>query len=343
LVEVPAVTVDHAFEHVQGLTVRAYGNSWPNWPDRWSYLHRLVDELHWDLTQGSVGGDLAMDTAAWVIGSASPTRWTPGAAHLVVVDAALNDALSYGTDGLPGYRNAMRAILGYLSCEGPIDSANVTYTGGWSTEASGDRHGGSCRLGGPTITAPAFNRPGKWVIGYAGIPAELGLGAQFGITAAGQQLGSLDCAAACRPSARTQLGSTAPRTRGANATVVTAPAAATFTLTRTNNGGGPWFDWYGKINEEGSAPLIVLPTPTYLPAEAYTGTAASDTVINAYADTLAAVAAEVGPNCLLIDTRPGWDRQTMIRPGDIHPTPRGHAHIASAVIDALAGLDWWPA
>lgn len=328
-------------DHVKGLTVRAYGNSYPNWPARWSYVHRLVDDLHWDLTQASVGGDLAMDTAAWVIGSSSATRWTPGAAHLIVVDAALNDALSYGLDGLNGYRNAMRAILGYLCCEGPMDSESLTYSAGWSIEASGDRHQGSARNGGPTVTAPGFGRAGRWVFGHAGIPRELGLGATFDIKADGVKVGVLNSNDACRASARTQLGSTAPRTRGANATVVNLAAGATsFTLARTNTGGGPWVDWYGKIDESGSAPLVVLPVPLYLPD--YSGTAGSDSVIDAYAAALAGVAAEVGPTCVVVDARPGWDRATMILPGDIHPTARGHAHIAAAVTAALAGVEWWP-
>lgn len=335
-------TVTGTLDRIRSLKVRSYGHSFLSWDSDRSYINRLASEFDWDLVNGAVGGDGSVDMAARVIGNGSQHRWTPGAAHLVLIDAATNDMFGSGLAGLEGYRNAIRAACVYPSTEGPMDSQHVTYPGGqWWTENGGDWHGGSAKLGGPRILLPGFGRSGKWAFGHGGIPGSLGEGARFDILADDIKVGELDCDQSC-------LQSPKGRTRGHTATIVDVDATTQFTLQRqpTSTGGGPWFDWYAKLNEV-NPPLILLPKPVYSPFAAYQGTQCTDAVVDAYGEALAQVAAEVGPHCVVVDTLAGWDRDLMMLPNDqMHPSPRGHAHIAAAIrqklIDHTAVTDWWP-
>lgn len=329
-----------ALDHVMGLDVTAYGHSFVAWEGRRSYVNRLAAELDWNLTNAAFGGDGSLDVAARVIGVDGPHQWKPGAAHLVLIDAATNDMFGSGLAGLPGYRNAMRAMLARISAEGIMDGDHVNYPGGqWWTEGGGDWHNGSAKLGGPTILLPGFGRAGKWAFGYAGIPASVSEGAKFDVLINGVKMGELDCHASCVPSPR-------GRTRGHSAALVDSSVPVQqITLERQSGstGGGPWFDAYWKINEV-SPPLIVLPKPVYSPATAYEGSLCTDDVVREYATALEEVAAEVGPNCLVVDTLAGWDSAVHMLPNDqMHPSPRGHAHIAAAIRSVLRSRsDWWP-
>jgi hypothetical protein len=179
------------------------------------------------------------------------------------------------------------------------------------------------------------------VFGHLGIQ---GQGARYSIAADGVPLGALDCQAAHIPSPRTMFGSTATRSRGHCATIVTSESPVTmWTLDRTRDAGGPWLDWYGKLNEA-TPPLVVLPAPVTSRPETYVGSACTDEVVAAYGDALREVAAEVGSHCQVVDTMTNWDPQVHMRRTDgQHPNAMGHAHIAAAIRDHLAGLLWWPA
>lgn len=333
-------TSSGSLDHVKGLDVVAYGHSFVAWEGRRSYVNRLIAELDWNLTNAAFGGDGSLDVAARVIGIDGPHQWKPRTAHLVLIDAATNDMFGSGMAGLTGYRNAMRAMLSRVSAEGVMDGDHVNYPGGqWWSEGGGDWHNGSAKLGGPTILLPGFNRTGKWAFGYAGIPASLSEGARFDVFVNGVKMAELNCHASCVPSPR-------GRTRGHSVTLVnTTVPVSQFTLRRQDNstGGGPWFDAYWKIDEV-SPPLIVLPKPVYSPFAAYAGTHCTDAVVDAYAEALTQVATEVGTHCVVVDTLAGWDRDLMMLPNDqMHPSPRGHAHIATAIREALrARSDWWP-
>lgn len=334
---------------LDGVTVAAYGHSYLAWPDKWSYLNRLAGAHNMVVRNAAVGGYGSMDTAARVIGSGSPFQWHRGDAHLAVVDTALNDIFGSGMDGLTGFTNAMRATLVFLSAEGPMDDRNMTYPSGgsWSNETDPDRFAGSSKLGGNDILLPTFGRSGKWGIGYAGIPRELGLGATFDVFASdanagvGSKLGAINCNDVCRTSPQ-------GRTRGANALVVNVPAGVNWVLARrTNSGGGPWLDYWTKIDEQswadgGSKPLVVLVSPTYCSPEAYQGSQASDAVIDAYANALQGLATEFGEHVKVADIRQGWSTTLMRSSDSMHPDAQGHAHIARTITNLVASSGWWP-
>lgn len=339
---------------IEALRVTTYGNSYPNWPDDWSYLNRLFRRHGWRVTGRAVGGERSVDTASRVIAGSPSGAYVHGSADLVLLDAATNDFMSSGAAGLTGYRNAITAALSWLSLEGPIHDSRtdlIAYAGGWSTSTGPEWGGGSQRTMtsvGSAAHLPTFGRGGKWAVGYYGLAGGTGTGDSFKVDTCGRTVATFSTHNQCvqpGPNAAKAAGG-GPRNWTPAAAVVDLPAGATEMLLARDgggSGGGPFFDWYGKINET-NPPIIVCPTPLPLTAAGYALNGSpglvTDAVVAEYRQALRDAAALVGPHVLVVDVCDGWDPGLMLLPDRMHPNQRGSAHIADRIDAALDCIDW---
>lgn len=336
----------------EALRAVAYGNSYPASPERGAYLQRLARRYGWSLNNRAVGGERSTDTAARITAGAPAGRYVHGEADLVLVDSATNDYMGAGMAALSGYRHAMQASLAWLSLEGPVEDSRtdlISYTGGWAVSTGPEWSGGTQRaMSAPAAAAtmPAFGRAGRWAFGYYGLAVGGGNGGPFQVTADDQVVADLNTHAQCVPSLSPAVGG-GPRNWTPAAAVVNLPSPADrFGLRRTPDlpvGGGPFFSWYGKINEV-NPPLIVCPSPVRLSSAGYALNGSpglvTDDVVAAYGCALREAAAAVGPHVLVVDVDAGWEPATMLAPDRMHPNLRGSAHIADRITDALEALTW---
>jgi hypothetical protein len=329
--ELTAAAGQSAAVDLELASVIAYGHSYLTWPSPRTYLARLQHRHGWDLTNAGYPGEQCKDTAARVIGSNSPTHWTPGSRQFVLLDCAANDISAHGTTGLTGYRNALRAIIGYTSLEGVLESSTATLSAGMSVSTNSEWSGGSMVYGRGTATLWAADRPGPWWIGYYGISSTTN-GGTFKVYAdpGNRLLATVPVGGQAQPSPGRSWTAAAIK-------VTLDTPASTFRVVKDDTLEGAYLDWWGHVNED-PRPRIVLPMQPHLSASGKIRfPLMTDATVDAYNAVLQAVATECGPHCVVVDNRPGWDPETMLLEDGIHPNDAGHRHLADAIDAALNG------
>ncbi|ACU39460.1 hypothetical protein [Actinosynnema mirum] len=334
---------------LDGLKVNVYGNSIAAWDDPWGWVPRMRADHNWQLTWGAEWSSRAVDAVGQATAVASPHRIDHSRKpHVVIVDAVANDAYGLGAGNLPAFTTAVRSLATYALLEGVMNVVDCGFPA-----ASWTFNQGEDFIAGRNVTAaagtehqlPGFNRAGKWAFFYYGLAGGNSgwQGGSWSLARDGVPLGTYSC------HNRTHNPSTSDRMFGYGSggqrvrrqwvlcsEVVDVPATAQFTVKAGPGGGNPYFAGYGKLNEaQGStsrqSPLVVLVEP------AYGYDAATNSVLDSYADALHQIAASL-PNVVVARTRNGWDTDRMARVGDfLHPNAVGCRHYQDAIEAAVNG------
>jgi len=304
------------------------------------YMERTARRLGMAYVPRAVSGYQMQDAALDLLNG--PRAWTVGTSGVVVLDATINDTKNHGTDAqaLRGYRWSLRAALRYLSLSSaiPEDSGSITPTGDGERIAVADFTGGHnwrMTAGQYGVASWSFTTTGSnMVIGFGGLDDSDG--GEFDVLADGQVVAGIDTDNVCRTSAtgRPYCPVTVqPTLADGPHSIAVRPRGTAAT------GKGPYLDYVGTLSK--TPPLIVLVRPLPLPGDGYL--LADAAAVEAYADVQfqeAATARAQGVNVVIVDPSPGWNPATMIGADGLHPSPRGHAHIADALCGLLAGYDY---
>jgi hypothetical protein len=162
-------------------------------------------------------------------------------------------------------------------------------------------------------------------------------GGEFELLADGQVVASFDTDSVCRTSANGRgycPVTVQPRLADGSRTVIVRPRGG-----QPATGRGPFLDYVGTLSK--SPPLVVLTRPLPLPGDGYRQATAA--AVEEYArvqEEEADAAFDQGVEVTICDALPGWDPDGMIGADGLHPSPRGHAHIADALCELLADVDW---
>lgn len=310
------------------------------------YINRVADRLRMTLINRAVSGSEMLDAAMDMLNG--PNAWTPGTTGVVVLDATTNTLKNYGDDpqAMRGYKWSLRSALRYLSLSSalPEDAGALTKTGDGEQTSGDDYTGGHLwrmtKGQHGAVTFPFTTKGGNLVVGFGG--RSDGAGGEFELLADGAVLSKWDTDNVCRPSMKTGRAS-CPFV----ADPLLPDGPHQFTIRPTGDlpatGNLPYLDYVGTLSK--APPLVVVVKALDTPGWGnYPGRACSETV-DAYN---AIIDAEVGEhrrhadNVTVCDPRDGWEPGTMIGPDKLHPSARGHAHIADALCGVLADVDYSP-
>lgn len=329
---------------LEGVPLYAYGHSYlASLSNRVSagqrYINRTADRLRMSLMNRAVSGSEMLDAAMDML--YGPTAWSPGATGVVVLDCTTNTLKNWGEDAqaMRGYKWSLRSALRYLSLSSavPDDAGSLKLSGDGEQTDSDDYTGGTLwRMTKGQNGNVSFNfnfKSNNLVIGFGGRSDSIG--GEFELLADGAIVSSWDTDNVCRPSMKT--GRTYcpfvadPILPDGSHTMLIRPTGG---LPAT--GGLPYLDYVGTISK--TPPMIVVIKALNVPDwSLWPGGATADTVAkyNAIIDAEVAEHRKHATNVLICDPTDGWNPKLHVGSDGLHPSARGHAHIADKLTSLL--------